>query len=1757
MRALIFFCLVCLAGAAPKLELRPGDRICLIGNTLADRMQHVGWLETYLHSRFPEHELVVRNLGFSADELTTRPRSMNFGDPHSHLRHSQADVVFAFFGYNESFAGEAGLDDFGSKLRAFVAETRAQTYNGKSPPRLVLFSPIAHEDLRSPHLPDGKENNARLRLYTQAMAAVAKEAGVEFVDLFNPTHEAYQSAAKPLTMNGIHPTPDGYQQLAGIIESQLFGVAPARDPQRLEQVRQAVLTKNLRWFNRYRATDGYSTYGQRAFLRFVDDQTNFTVMQHELKMLDVMTANRDKVIWAAARGETLAVDGSNVPAPIPVISNVGGGSRGSSAEKEGSLIYLSGEGAISKMQVAKGMRVNLFASEEQFPELVNPVQSAVDTDGRLWVSAWATYPHWHPNKPLNDKLLILPDEDGDGKADRCITFADALHNPTGFEFWNGGVLVACAPQIFFLRDTDGDDRADERIDILQGIDSADTHCGANSFTLGPDGNLYFSEGIFHFTNVETPWGPPLRTKAPMLYRWNPRSGRIANHFYLSPNPHGIVIDEWGHLFATDGTTGRGYYAGYPGKGTPHELYKKRVRPVAGFGQITGSHFPEENRGNLLICNTIGVLGVLQHKVTQTGADFTSTEVEPIVLSSDKNFRPVDVEIGGDGALYVLDWQNVIIGHMQHNIRDPNRDATHGRVYRVTADGRPLTPVVKLAGKPIADILPHLASSEHAVRYRARIALSAHDRDQVLPAARRWANQFDVAKPEHAHHLLEVLWLHQQHDLVNPELLKTLLASPHSQARAAATRVLAAWNARVPDGVKLLLERARDDDAHVRAEALVAAVQFDGLPAAEVLFEVSLRPTDPQLDFVIKTSRQTLDPIWKQALDGGQQLSPVGQQFLLRSADTKALLKLERSEAVCRALLIRNGVPDKARRSALSDLAAIRKQSVAQTLIREIRSGASELDRLLSQLPESDLRQAMADIVALVREGKSGFRALGALLQAGVAAESLYDSLSSSDNGRLAFVAAIPSIASESVRASLLPTLQRIIASEAKRSDAPATPAQARYVRIEMPRKTSLTIAEVQIFVGDANIATQGQARQSSTNTNAPAQRAIDGNTDGRWDANSSTHTQDEDAPWWEVDLGGASPIDRIVLWNRTDCCQDRLAGVTLRVLDAKRQPIFTQANLPQPDPKLIIPVEGVEASLGASAVAAIAQLPDPESAIPDYLCSLVADDIFRAAAVSQLLAQDRSAWPQARRAALAAQLVKYVRSTPVEQRDTSLFRDSLALGNALAEELPGAHATAIRDALRGLQLQEITVKTVVAQMKFDLKEFTVTAGRGVKIHFENIDHMPHNLLIGDIGSYDEIGRLADLMAADPKGLEKQYIPDSPLVLFSTDMIPDHGSTSLKFIAPSKPGDYTFICTFPGHWRVMHGIMKVVVPEDPWVHYKGPGKRIVLVSGDEEYRSEESLPQLAKILNQRHGFDCTVLFAIDPETGEIDPEQLNNIPGLEALDSADLAILNIRFRDLPPGQMRHIDAYLKAGKPILAIRPTLAGFVIRKHSAYAHYDWHYKGPETAWQGGFGQLVLGQTWIAHHGKHRHQGTRGLIADSAKDHPIQRGIADGDIWGSTDVYRTPSPVPADWTVLVNGQSTDRRGPYNDKVPHFGQRPDDPAAARPSIQPIAWLRQYQLPDGKPGQCFYETIGASAASPSTPPTISSASRSPPKPTSPPSATTAPRPSASAASAKASAPGTTPCRPHRRRESRVGAIGLRGARCPTDVVPKTSSALGE
>jgi len=798
-------CLFFLSATTPSAHgddgfaFQPDDVVAIFGNGLADRMQHDPWVETVLQSHLKGLNVSIRNMSASGDMVDKRPRNKGFTNDTEYLRHVDPTVIFMMFGFNESFAGPQGAQAYQDDLVDLVRKYRESRKSDGVDVRFVLFSPIAYEKNDDPNLPDGEELNKNLSAFAEATRNAAEQADTAFVDLYSPTSRLFESVSERLTLNGIHLNANGYRELAGILSESLLG-KPAPPSDSLADLYAAVKDKNWHWHNRYRATDGNDIWGGRSTLTFVDGQTNAEVLKHELVMLDVMTANRDKVVWATANGKDIVADDSNVPPPVKVISNVGGGSKSSSAEKEGNPDYLSPEESLAKINVPEGYELNVFASEAMFPDFANPVQLQVDAKGRLWAASWNTYPKWEPLKEMNDSLMIFEDTDGDGVADRRKIFAH-VHNPLGFEFWGGGVLVTSGPDLWFLKDTDGDDKADVRFPILQGLGTADTHHAANNLIFGPDGCIYWQSGIFLVHNHEMPWTQNLNTGGSGMYRFDPRTFVITPHAANSPNPHGTSFDYWGYLYANDGTGGRSYQVRPEGNGFKmHPLLVKEFRPVAANAILSSQHFPDEMQNDFLICNTIGFLGVKQYHLDREGEGLTRAFGEvwgtpgiELLNGEDRNFRPTDAIVGADGALYVADWHNAIIGHMQHNIRDPNRDHSHGRIFRLTVKGRPLQEPVEIDGQPIADLLENLKHPVNGVRHRTRVELSARDSDAVIAATRQWMKDFDPDDEVEAHHLLEALWLHQQHHRRNDQLLETLLNSQVGHAAVAARTAKHLWD----------------------------------------------------------------------------------------------------------------------------------------------------------------------------------------------------------------------------------------------------------------------------------------------------------------------------------------------------------------------------------------------------------------------------------------------------------------------------------------------------------------------------------------------------------------------------------------------------------------------------------------------------------------------------------------------------------------------------------------------------------------------------------------------------------------------------------------------------------------------------------------------------------------------------------------------------------------------------------------------------
>lgn len=893
--ALLIFVFSCLSHTAAtanaaEFALDQGDRICLVGNELGERMQHHNHCESLLHQTYPGLDLTVRNLCFPGDEPAERIRSLAFGDPDSHLTHSKADVILFFFGFNESFDGDDGISEFAQQMEKLVKATQGKKYNGKSAPRIALISPIAFEDIGDPNVTDGTQQNINLAKYTAALQTVAEDTDVYFADVYTPTKALFESSDQQLTLNGSHLNDDGYKALAPILMTALGGT-PSTEPVSAELMAE-LKDKNFHWWHRYRAVNGYSIYGKRGLAGKTGDgkYDNRDVMERERAILDQMAANRDARIWALAQGQSVPekCDDSNTLPFLEVVTNVGGkNDRNRKAGKLGSLDYRPAAEQQKMFELADGYEIQLVASEEQFPELANPVSLNFDNKGRLWVTTMQSYPHWQPKGELNDKVIILEDKDGNGTADKCTVFADGLHQPTGFEIGNGGAYVAQQPDVLFLQDTDGDDVADVRIRKLVGFDSADSHHGISAFEWSPGGSLQFNEGTFKYSQVESPYGLTRMHEAG-IWTYNPRTERFGSHVSLPfANPWGHVYDKWGQDFISDASPGYNFWAtpisgqvNYPakhaggafndsvnnfkdkslrGREAYPQFIKKRTRPSAGNEFVVSRHFKPKDQGDFLLCNVIGDRSILQHSMKEVGSGFAGKEKPPLVFCKDGNFRPIDIQFAPDGSLYICDWHQALIGHLQHNLREPNRDHQHGRIWRVTCKGRDLVKAPKIAGEPIPAVLDVLKVYEDRARYNARRELAERKTADVVAAVKTWAAGLDKSDELYQHNLLEANWVLQSHDVVDMDLLSGALNADDYHCRGAATRIVCDMRHKVPNALELIKAKIGDDHSRVRLEA-VRACSFFGEDAIEVVLDVLEHEVDDYLQYTLDETMRHLESL---------------------------------------------------------------------------------------------------------------------------------------------------------------------------------------------------------------------------------------------------------------------------------------------------------------------------------------------------------------------------------------------------------------------------------------------------------------------------------------------------------------------------------------------------------------------------------------------------------------------------------------------------------------------------------------------------------------------------------------------------------------------------------------------------------------------------------------------------------------------------------------------------------------------------------
>jgi putative heme-binding domain-containing protein len=519
--------------------------------------------------------------------------------------------------------------------------------------------------------------------------------------------------------------------------------------------------------------------------------------------------------------------------------------------------------------VPEGFEINLWAAE---PLLRKPVQMNWDAQGRLWVVCSTTYPQIKPGDDAIDQVVVLEDTNNDGKADKSTLFADNLHIPTAVLPADGGCYVANSTEIIFLKDTDGDGKADSRRVVLSGFGTEDTHHLVHTLRHGPDGQIHFNQSIYIHSHIETPYGVR-RLMGGGIWEYRPETQRLEIIAKGLINPWGHEFDRWGQDFATDGAGSEGINYIFPGAVFKTSPGAKRVLDGMNPGQpkqsgleiVEDPHFPDDWQDTLITCDFRGNR-INRFKLTESGSGYISKQMPDVLASTHRGFRPIDARNGPDGALYIADWFNPIIQHGEVDFRDPRRDRVNGRIWRLTAKGRPLTEKVDFSKMPVEELMKQAASPRRwnrefaMLEMRERLPQEALTvlnklKDEALPAS------LDTVPPQQGEMLLKLGWAREALNAHSPKWTRLLLTSPDHRVRAAGLRILSHHLPAMPDALKLLETAVADEHAQVRLWA-VACLRLMSKPEA---FAVALRvldkPMDNNIDFLLELTAREQAEVW--------------------------------------------------------------------------------------------------------------------------------------------------------------------------------------------------------------------------------------------------------------------------------------------------------------------------------------------------------------------------------------------------------------------------------------------------------------------------------------------------------------------------------------------------------------------------------------------------------------------------------------------------------------------------------------------------------------------------------------------------------------------------------------------------------------------------------------------------------------------------------------------------------------------------------
>ena len=834
-----------------KFTLGEKETVVFVGGTNFVREAKSGELEALLTKAFAKQKPVFRSMAVDADTVYLQERELNFGTWRQQLEAVGATVVIAQFGQMEALDGVAKLPEFVAAFHRLLDELSARTV------RLVLVSPMRFEKPASPDVPDLTKRNDDVRAYAAAVQSIAQQRGAVFVNLAEARYagaaEGRGSAgqltdgSKRVADNGVHLTDLGTSLLADVIINSL-GQPPARKPSGHPELLAAIVAKNRLWAQCWRPANWSFAYGDRTRESFSKPAGGQPDLQGALAQHRPLLMEADARIAAIANDE-------KAPPPPPADT------------PPTDEVALTPEEQLATFTVADGYEVTLVASEKD--GVVKPIQISWDERGRLLVACSPSYPHPEVGAPPRDFVLMA--EMKDGKVSKAWRYADGLTMTDGMEPGDGGMFVCDYDELLHFRDTDNDGKADQRRVVLSGFGIGDTHQLINSINHGDDGSLWFAQGLHVRSHVETPWGIARLDQA-AVWRLRPRTLRLDGFFNRAKsaaNCWGVVTDDWGNIFHKGGDRPEGYYS-QPGLVraatgfVPDDYHRvggifQSPIKTASIDLLGSKALPDDAQGCAVIAGYMASKVEL-HRILDDGSGFRTTQRPVLLRSSNNAFRPVDVSQGPDGAIYVCDFYNPIIGHYQASYRDPKRDKTHGRIWRISAKGR--APVVQpdLSKMDAPALLQQLDSPERWTRYQAQRILFWKPTDEVLKALDAW-----TAKVTDEALLRRALGIYEAHETARSELLKRLLASKDARVRAYATRMVGMWSDRVPEAVTYLKKSAADADARVRLEAIVAATYVASSWAVEIPGIASTHPRDKLIDYALTQSIRALKPQWQPAL----------------------------------------------------------------------------------------------------------------------------------------------------------------------------------------------------------------------------------------------------------------------------------------------------------------------------------------------------------------------------------------------------------------------------------------------------------------------------------------------------------------------------------------------------------------------------------------------------------------------------------------------------------------------------------------------------------------------------------------------------------------------------------------------------------------------------------------------------------------------------------------------------------------------------